>query len=60
VQTNDRLRLLSRLGRPDGEFEPVEEELASVPDTDQGWIELGGVLSRFITAGNSQSGLVMR
>jgi hypothetical protein len=36
-----RLRLLARRAGPDGEFDPVEEELATAPDTRQGWIELG-------------------
>jgi hypothetical protein len=36
-----RLRLLARRAGPDGQFEPVEDELASGPDTRQGWTELG-------------------
>jgi hypothetical protein len=35
------LRLLARRAGSSGEFEPLEEELATAPDTDQGWIELG-------------------
>jgi hypothetical protein len=34
-------RLLARRAGTDGEFEPVEEELAAASDTDRGWIELG-------------------
>jgi len=40
-QTGDRLTLLARLVKPDGEWEPDEEEIASAPNTQQGWSELG-------------------
>lgn len=41
VQAGPQLRLLARRAGPDGEFEPDEQELATAPDTRQGWIELG-------------------
>jgi len=41
VRAGRRLRLLARRAGSNGQFEPVEEELAAAPDTDQGWIELG-------------------
>ena len=42
VRGSDRILLLYRPGRPDGEIEPVEGELESVRDSDEGWIKLGG------------------
>lgn len=41
VGAGRRLRLLARRAGPNGELEPDEEELATAPDTRQGWIELG-------------------
>ena len=41
VREDHGLRLLARRAGPDGQFEPVEDELASAPDTRQGWTKLG-------------------
>jgi hypothetical protein len=41
VRASRRLRLLAQRAGSNGEFEPVDEELGTAPDTDQGWIELG-------------------
>jgi hypothetical protein len=41
ARAGPRIGLLARWGGPDGQFEPVEEELAIAPDTREGWIELG-------------------
>jgi hypothetical protein len=41
VRTGRQRRLLARRARADGEFEPVEEELATAPATQAGWAELG-------------------
>jgi len=38
VRAGRRLRLLARRAGSNGEFEPDEEELATAPDTRQGWI----------------------
>ena len=41
VRTGRQRRLLVRRARADGEFEPVEEELATAPATQAGWAALG-------------------
>ena len=41
VRDGRRVRLLARRAGADNQFEPVEAELATAPDTPQGWIELG-------------------
>jgi hypothetical protein len=41
MRAGRRLRLLARRAGSNGEFEPDEEKLATAPDTQRGWIELG-------------------
>jgi hypothetical protein len=41
ARAGPRIRLLARRAGPNAQFEPGEAELATAPETDQGWSELG-------------------